>query len=180
MEVHSDHGTEFFVAHVSRYWQERAKVPHLSRSWRHRPNDNRFVEHRNGALIRAWIGHDRLDTAAQTLALNHIYDLIWCYHNLFQPIMRLKCKEKIEPGKIRRHYDTARTPFERLKATGVLLEQDIEALEETRRAINPRALRQELFKAVIDLFKVPAAKEGQSEDIFSTLLPPEGKEDGVQ
>jgi hypothetical protein len=180
LEVHSDNGAEFFVAHVMRYWEERARVPHLSRSQFHRHNDNRFVEQRNGALIRAWIGHDRLDTADQTVALNRIYDLLWRYHNFFQPVMRLKSKERTESGRIRRRYDTARTPFERLKATGVLSEQDAETLEQMRAQINPRALRQELLKAIVELFKLPMAQDGKSEDIFSTLLPSTGKEAGIR
>jgi hypothetical protein len=170
LEIHSDNGAEFFVDHMERYWKERAHMPHRSRSRFHHSNDNRFVEHRNGALIRAWIGHDRLDTTAQTLALNQIYDLLWCYHNLFQPIMRLTSKEKTESGRIRRRYDTARTPFERLKVSGVLSEQEIEILVQRRSQINPRALRQELLKAIEALFKLPMAQEGQTEDVFATFL----------
>ena len=61
-KVHSDNGSEFFSAHLLSFWKERAHTPKLSRSRPYRKNDNRYVEHRNGALIRVWLGHDRLDT----------------------------------------------------------------------------------------------------------------------
>lgn len=180
LQAHSDNGSEFFSAHVSRYWQERAQVPQISRGGVGRPNDNRFVEHRNGALIRAWIGHDRLDTAAQTIALNHIYDLIWRYHNFCQPVMRLIKKERDpETGRIRRFHDTPRTPYDRLKATGVVPDLE-DRFESIRCQTNPRALRQETLKAIIALFRLPMARDGVTEDIFQTLLPPTGEEHGVQ
>jgi hypothetical protein len=180
LQAHSDNGSEFFTAHVSRYWEERAQVPHRSRSGLGRPNDNRFVEHRNGALIRAWIGRDRLDTAAQTIALNHIYDLIWRYHNFCQPVMRLiRKKRNPDTGRIRRFHDTPRTPYERLKASGVVPDLE-ERFESMRLQINPRTLRQEIVSAIAALFSLPMARTGVTEDIFQTLLPTEGEEDGVQ
>jgi len=47
-----------------------------------------FVEQKNSSLVRAYLGFDRLDTVAQTLALNALYDHRWLY-NFFQPVMRL-------------------------------------------------------------------------------------------
>ena len=170
-EVHSDNGSEFFTAAVQRHWRERAHVPHLSRSRPYRKNDNRFVEHRNGALVRLWIGHDRLDTAVQTMALNAIYELLCSYHNFCQPIMRLREKQETETGKIRRVHDVARTPYERLKDSGVLTREQVATLDMMRNQINPRALRQQIREAIDALFLLPMAQPGRSEDIFCTLLP---------
>ena len=49
------------------------------------------------------------------LATNHLYDLMWVYYNLFQPVMHLAEKKVIQragrsPSVVRRH-DVARTPF---------------------------------------------------------------------
>ena len=88
-ELHPDNGSEFFNHHMLRFWQERVKGVHLSRSRPYHKNDNRFVEQKNDTLVRAYLGHRRLDTVAQTLALNRLYDRMWLYYNLFQPVMRL-------------------------------------------------------------------------------------------
>lgn len=171
LEVHTDNGAEFFTAAVQRYWHEHVQAPRLSRGRPYRKNDNRFVEHRNGALVRHWIGHDRLDTAQQTIALNRIYTLLCRYHNFCQPIMRLKEKKETAEGKIKRIHDTACTPYERLKATGVLTPDQITAWDELGSQINPRALRKQIKEEIDALFQLPAAQPNQSEDIFQTLLP---------
>jgi len=54
------------------------------------------VEQRNHFLVRAYIGYDRLDTVAQTILLNTIYQKMWIYHNLFLPVMREEIYELIE------------------------------------------------------------------------------------
>lgn len=65
----------------------------------------------------------RLDSVAQTLALNNLYDKMWLYYNFFQPVMRLVEKTVIsESGtwQVKRRFDKPQTPFERLCATGAL------------------------------------------------------------
>ena len=169
LEVHTDNGSEFFSSHVLQFWQERAKVPQLSRSRPYRKNDNRFVEHRNGALVRAWLGHDRMDTTQQTIALNDFYDRLWLYFNFFQPVMRLAGKTW-DGQRVVRVHDSAQTPFDRLVAAEVLDSSQLDELRELRNRCNPRQLRKELLDDVSALFSMPLATEGVSEDIFSTLL----------
>jgi hypothetical protein len=50
-----------------------------------------------------------LDTLAQTEGLNTLYDQMWHYDNLFQPVMRLREKVRFLEWVIRR-WDTAQTP----------------------------------------------------------------------
>lgn len=149
----------------------------LSRSRPYQKNDNRFVEHRNGDLVRAYLGHDRLDTAAQTRALNELYDRIWLYFNFFQPIMRLREKRFVvaEDGtsRVQRRFDQARTPFERLCATGTLSSKTQNRLQSLRARTNPRALRREIYQRIHRLFELPNATPGFSEDVYHTLAVPQ-------
>jgi len=92
LEVHSDNGGEFLSHHLVRFYRQRFSGVRISRSRPWQKNDNRFVERANGAIIRRWLGHDRLDSAAQAKALN-FYDKLWIYQNFFQPIMRLTSKQ---------------------------------------------------------------------------------------
>lgn len=172
-ELHPDNDSTFFNAHLLRFWKEAVKGVRLSRSRPYQKNDNRFVEHRNGDLVRAYLGHDRLDTAAQTRALNELYDRIWLYFNFFQPIMRLKEKRFVvaEDGtsRVQRRFDQARTPFERLCATGTLSSQTHNRLQSLRAQTNPRALRREIYQRIPRLFDLPNATPGFSEDVYETL-----------
>ena len=47
------------------------------------------------------IGYDRPDSAAQYDALDALYEQLWVYYNLFQPVLHLKSKQMVE-GKIMR------------------------------------------------------------------------------
>lgn len=172
-EVHSDNGREFLNNHLYRFWHEAAGDPALSRGRPYHKNDQRFVEQRNSSLVRAYLGQRRLDTVAQTNALNLLYDHMWLYDHFFQPVMRLEEKTVVraedQSPHLKRRFDQAQSPFERLTATGVLSEPQEEALRALRSQTNPRQLRQAIHEAIGVLFALPAALPGCTEDIFQTL-----------
>ena len=92
LELHPDNGSEFFNHHMLRFWKDIVKGVRLSRSRPYHKNDNRFVEQKNSSIVRAYLGDDRLDTVAHTIAVNQLYDKVWVYYNLLQPVMRLSEK----------------------------------------------------------------------------------------
>jgi hypothetical protein len=179
-EVHSDNGSEFLNNHLVRFWGERASTIQLTRSQAWRKNDNRFVEQKNDTLVRAYLGHDRLDTVAQTILLNQLYELMGLYYNLFQPVMRLAEKTPVSDPQGRfvrtqRRFDTAQTPFDRLRATGILDPQRQHDLQALRDSLNPRQLRQQVYALLDQLFALPCAvPEQESQNVYLTLFgPPE-------
>ena len=180
-EIHTDNGAEFFNHHMEQFWHETLPEAERSRNRPYFKNDAPFVEHRNGDLVRGYIGHDRLDTAAQTRALNAIYERLLLYHNLFQPVLRLESKTTSADGqRTRRRYSAAQTPFQRVCAAGVLSCEQQADLEVLRLAINPRQLRRELRGMIADLLNMPSATLGKSEDVHETLYQPLllGEEEG--
>jgi hypothetical protein len=112
--------------------------------------------------------------------LNRLYDLMWVYHNLFQPVMRVQEKVTLsDPGqrtRIRRHYDQARTPFDRLCATGALAPEQQRQLAELRDATNPRQLLADIQRTREELFALPCAAPGETQDVYQTLSHPLSKE----
>ena len=175
-ELHPDNDSAFFNDHLIRFWKDAVKGVRLSRSRPYHKNDNRFVEHRNGNLVRAYLGHERLDTAAQTRALNELYNRIWLYFNFFQPIMRLREKRFVldEDGtsRVQRRFDQARTPFERLCGSCTLAADTRGKLEALREQTNPRKLRREIHTRIDRLLDLPNATPGLSEDVYETLAAP--------
>lgn len=174
LEIHPDNGGEFFNAHLIHFWGKVIKGVKLSRSRPYFKNDNRFVEQKNSTEIRAYVGDDRLDTVDQTNLLNQLYDQLWIYSNLFQPVMRLAEKKVIPSGSgshhVRRHYDHARTPFDRLRATGKLDAATLDRLQQLRQSINPRNLREDIYHLIDHLHRLPCASENHSEDVYQTLF----------
>jgi len=172
-EVHPDNGSEFFNHHLRRFWKERAPDVQLSRSRPFHKDDNPYVEQRNGDPVRAYLGYDRLDSVEQTQAVNELYDLMGCYHNLFQPVMRVIEKKIIsgpgERSRIRRRYDDARTPFDRLRATQALSPEQLARLTALRDRTNPRLLLAQIEDQLSRIFSLPCAQPDQSQNVYDTL-----------
>ena len=78
---------------ILRFWKEKVPSLEISLCRPYHKNDNRFVEENNSSLIRAHIGHGRLDNLPQLLILREIYTDMVCYHTekdalLFFPYVR--------------------------------------------------------------------------------------------
>ena len=174
-ELHPDNGSEFFNNHMLRFWHGLKPKPQLSRSRPYHKNDNRFVEQKNATLVRAYLGYDRLDTKAHTLAANQLYDKMWVYYNLFQPVMRLREKtvirEQGQASRIKRRFDKAATPFDRLCATEAISPQQKDRLQTLRDQTNPRQLRREIYDLIDHIASLPCAVPGVTEDVRQTLGP---------
>ena len=172
-EFHPDNGNEFFNHHMLRFWHGLKPKPQLSRSRPYHKNDNRFVEQKNSTLVRAYLGYDRLDTVAHTLVVNQLYDKMWVYYNLFQPVMRLSEKTAIreegQPSRVRRRFDKAATPFDRLCATNAISPEQKERLTALRDQTNPRQLRQEIYDLIDYIASLPGPVPGVTEDVRLTL-----------
>jgi hypothetical protein len=149
-EFHPDNGSEFLNDHLVRFWGESVAGLALSRSRPYHKNDNRFVEQKNASLVRAYFGTTRLDTAAQCAALNALYEQMWVYYNLFQPVLHLVAKV-CAGARVRRHWDQAQTPYARLAATAALPALHRSQLDALYQQTNPRALRREIYARIGDL-----------------------------
>jgi hypothetical protein len=173
-EIHPDNGSEFFNNHMLRFWHGLKPKPQLSRGRPYHKNDNRFVEQKNSTLVRAFLGYDRFDTVAQTLAVNQLYDKMWIYYNLFQPVMRLTEKtwlrEEGQPSRVKRRFDKAASPFDRVCALKAILPERKEQLEILRGQTNPRQLRQEIYDLIDYIASLPGAVPGVTEDVRRTLV----------
>jgi len=166
-ELHPDNGSEFFNAYLLEFWAKEVASSHLTRSRPFHKNDNRFVEQRNSSEVRAYFGTCRLDTTSQVWCANRIYEKLWVYYNLFQPILRLAEKTVVSGDgggfttKLR--HDTAKTPFDRLCATGVLPPENRASLERLRDQTNPRRLRQEIYDLLERTLALPCADACEAE-----------------
>ncbi len=154
VHLHPDNGSEFFNDHLVRFFGEEVTGLTLSRSRPYQKNDNRFVEQKNDSLVRAYLGNQRLDTAAQCDALNALYVEMGVYYNLFQPVLHL-IEKAVIAGKLKRTWDDARTPYQRLVATDALTPTLAQGLAALYTATNPRHLRQQMYDALAHLWERP-------------------------
>jgi hypothetical protein len=156
-ELHPDNGSEFINEHLLGFFGDKVRGLALSRSRPYHKNDNRMVEQKNYTLVRAYLGYERLDTVAQSMAVGALYDRMWLYYNLFQPVMHLVGKEAVGENRIKRTWDEATTPYERVLATGVLSTEQQARLTGLYAATNPRKLRAEIHRIIEALWDEPKA-----------------------
>ena len=158
-ELHTDNGSEFINQLLYPYCvREGIK---LSRGRPYKKNDQAYVEQRNWQLVRKTVGYDRYATKAALGALAGVYEPLRLYANFFQPLRKVVSRERVG-AKVRKRYDTARTPYQRLVASGVLSEEEQERLRRLYLSLNPVALRAEIEAALERLWGLaergPAAK----------------------
>jgi len=169
LELHPDNGNEFFNQHLLRFWKDKISDLDISLSRPYHKNDNRFVEENNSSLIRAYIGHGRLDNFPQLLILRDIYkDLEW-YHNFFQPVMKTVQKLQLDEFHYRRIFDRARPPLDRLADTGILADTYLKRLFSLREQVDILALRERLERNIYHLWRVKISKNATPVNIFDTL-----------
>lgn len=120
-----------------------------------------FVEQKNWTHVRKMVGYLRYDTKQELEALNNLYrNELRLYKNFFQPIIKLKEKTRIN-GKIRKKYDKAKTPYQRLMESPEIkqdVKNELTAIYET---LNPAELKRQIDKKLKRLNMIYDYKKGR-------------------
>jgi hypothetical protein len=139
----SDNGSEFLNRSLLRYCAEGGIT--FTRSRPYRKNDTCHVEQKNWSVVRRLVGYARFEWQALT-ALDHLYSLAADYVNFLQPVLKLRDKTRDGP-RVRKSYDSARTPYRRLLASGALAPKQAAALAARSAALHPVRLKLALEEA---------------------------------
>jgi len=157
--IDSDNGSEFINHHLLRYCQEEKLE--FSRSRPNHKNDNAYIEQKNWTHVRQVVGYARYDTQYEADIINQLYrQELRLYKNFFLPQMKLKSKTRIE-GHLKRQYEKAKTPYQRLLDSGQLSTQQIQALKNTYNQRNPAQLKKQIEHT---LFKLQLAYQHKGWD----------------
>ena len=111
LEFHSDNGSEF-INNATEIWCKDNGIP-FTRSRDHKKNDNCFVEQKNGAVVREYVGYDRLEGIEEQAFLAAVYQPLVPLLNFFMPTQKLKSKTRVGSKEIK-VYDDPESPFQRL------------------------------------------------------------------
>ncbi len=137
----TDNGSEF-INEVLLEYCERYEIS-FTRGRVAKKNDQCFVEQKNGSVVRQLVGYDRFEGEQAYCQLAELYRAVRLYVNFFQPSMKLKEKAR-EGSKVRRRYDEAATPYQRLLGCGVLEEHKHDRLEGIYKSLDPVLLLQQI------------------------------------
>lgn len=115
----------------------------LSRSRPYKKNDNAWVEQKNWTHVRKVVGYRRFDTTGELRLLNEIYGVLRLYKNFCLPTIRLQSKTR-DKGRIKRVYDQACTPYERVLQSPQVDAKTKRKLREIYEHLNPAQLYRQL------------------------------------
>lgn len=141
--VHSDNGGEFINKYLADYCHAEKLDP--SRGRPYKKNDQTYVEGKNWMVVRRHVGYDRYEGEIARLALNALYRDLRLYVNFFQPVMKLIEKRRVD-GKVKKVYDTAQTPYQRLQASPDVSQENKDQLTALYQTLDPMALHESVEK----------------------------------
>ena len=157
IEFHPDNGTNLLNFAVYAYAEEEGL--RFSRSRPYHKNDNCFIEQKNSTHIRQVIGYLRYDTPEELNCLNDLYrNELRLYKNFFQPVIKLKSKERIG-GRIKRKYSRAKTPYRRLIESDQISGEEKEKLTAIYQSLNPADLKRKIDQKLNNLYKTYQKKK---------------------
>lgn len=139
--IDTDNGGEFINEDVATYCS-REQIT-FTRGRPYEKRDQCFIEQKNGVVVRQVVGRDRFEGEHAARQLSELYRALRLYVNCFQPSMKLQSKA-YEGRKVRRVYDPARTPLQRLLLSGVLPASQQHELRAVAKALDPLRLFQQL------------------------------------
>ncbi len=138
--IDSDNGSEFINDHLYRYCRQQAIQ--FTRGRPYKKDDNAHIEQKNWTHVRKLLGYVRYDTPAALAAINALYATeLRLLQNLFLPSVKLVGKERVG-ARLRRRYDAARTPFERVCESPQAIPAAVAHLTALRARLDPFALAQ--------------------------------------
>ena len=154
--IDSDNGGEFINHPLHEYCLAESITFTRSRSYR--KNDNCYVEQKNFSVVRKMVGYRRYDTEEEQEILNRLYRFLSFYTNYFQPLRKLIKKERVGT-KVKKTYDTPRTPYRRVLEIPEIPEKTKETLTRLYDQINPAQLKREMEKLQNKLIDLSVAKK---------------------
>lgn len=144
----TDNGSEFLNRELIAYCQQNEIS--FTRGRAYKKNDQCFVEQKNGAVVRQVVGYDRFEGERAYRQLGELYRGVRLYVNFFQPSMKLQLKQR-EGSKIKRSYDIAQTPFQRL--CHAYDDKKFEKMQAIYEALDPVRLLQQIVTLQNALWK---------------------------
>lgn len=156
--IDSDNGEEFINYLLLSFCRTSRPQIDFTRGRAYKKNDNPYAEQKNWTHVRQIFGWDRYDTDAAHQAINDLYEQeLRLFQNLFQP--SLKLKEKIRVGsKIVRRYEKAKTPLERILASGTYHRAKMKQLKQLRDSLDPFELSKAIDQKLDRIFTLASQR----------------------
>jgi len=139
----SDNDSAFLNGNLLRYCKDH-KIT-FTRCRPYKKNDQAHVEQKNWSAVRKLVGYERYTSREAKEVLEAIYADWRLLLNFFQPVRKLVSKERVG-SKVRKRYDQAQTPYQRVLVSPLVSEEDKAKLRELYRTLNPVELQRRIHR----------------------------------
>jgi hypothetical protein len=130
-----------------------------TRSRAYKKNDQTHVEQKNFTHVRQLLGYGRYDDIRLVELVNGLYETAWLpLRNHFTPVMKLVEKKRVG-SKVRKKYDVAKTPCDRLLDCPHVSGSQKEKLREQRAMLDPLELSELLEEKLVPIFEITQSIE---------------------
>ena len=137
-----DNGIEF-INYLLVQELKTAQGVDVARGRSGKSNDQCHIEQKNSTFVRSIFGHARIEDPSLIPMMNEIYEIWGQLHNFFMPQMKLISKDRIG-SKVKKKYDTPKTPYQRIIECPTVSEEVKENLRKTKANLNPFELQAKL------------------------------------
>ncbi len=150
--IDSDNGSEFINWHLVKFCNEHNIQ--FTRSRPYKKDDNAHIEQKNWTHVRKIFGYVRYDSEQSSQSMNDLYsnELHW-FQNFFQPSVKLVKKIRIG-SKLKRVYDSPKTPFQRLCACKEVDRKKLTQLKNLFVSIDPFELSKTIDKKLNRIYQM--------------------------
>lgn len=138
----SDNGSEFINHEVADWLQQRDIAQTRSRPYK--KNDQATVESKNNHVVRKHAFYWRYDTPEELALLGQLWPLVSMRLNFFTPTKKPTGYATAPDGRRRRIYDAPKTPWQRVQDSGVLTDEQTQAVQARIAGINPADLTRQI------------------------------------
>src|SRR5579871_758804 len=139
--IDSDNDSAFINETLLAYCQQQKLE--FTRSRAYQKNDQAWIEQKNGAVVRRFVGYERFSGMVAGQCLAQLFQAVRLYVNHFQPSFKLKTKTR-QGAKVKKVYHKPLTPCERLLAHASVAEAVKEKLRSERDRLDPLELLQRI------------------------------------
>lgn len=134
LAIDTDNDSAFINETLIAYCAEQQLT--FTRSRAYRKNDQAWIEQKNGAVVRRFVGYDRYHGVVAGQCLGRLYQVVRLYVNYFQPSAKLQSKSRVG-GRVKKTYHKPATPCERLLAHPSVTAEAKERLTAERAKLDP-------------------------------------------
>jgi hypothetical protein len=135
--IDSDNGSAFINETLQAYC--RQQQGEFTRARAYQKNDPAWIEQKNGAAIRRFVGYQRQAGVAAGPCLARLYQAVRLFVNYFQPSMKRRAKAR-EGAKVKKTYHQPATPGARLLGHAGVAEAVKERLRAEQGRLDPLEL----------------------------------------